>query len=141
MVTDRIEKSTEVHELDQVESTSAEGMTVEQVLSSLEIPEQSDYHGRIERLGGLTNRVYRLGDHVLRLPGPGTAAYVDRADEGVAASEAARIGVSPALVYFNCRSGVMVTEFVHDAETMNPAAFRNRADALDRAAQVLCHLH
>ncbi len=36
----------------------------------------------VERLGGLTNRVYRLRgldeETVLRLPGPGTEDYIDR---------------------------------------------------------------
>ena len=30
------------------------------------------------RLGGLTNRVYRVGDWCLRLPGEGTETYIDR---------------------------------------------------------------
>lgn len=38
-----------------------------------------------ERMGGLTNRVYRLGDQVLRLPGKGTEDYIDREAEAVSA--------------------------------------------------------
>jgi hypothetical protein len=51
--------------------------------------------GHAERLGGLTNRVYRLGDVVLRMPGRGTEAYIDRANEAVAARAAALAGSAP----------------------------------------------
>ena len=47
---------------------------------------------RPERMGGLTNRVYRIGDVVLRLPGRGTEAYIDRANEAAAARAAALAG-------------------------------------------------
>ena len=50
------------------------------------------------RLGGLTNRVYRLeaGDarYVLRIPGAGTDDYIDRKVEGHNARVAASAGVS-----------------------------------------------
>ena len=45
-----------------------------------------DYSGPIERLGGLTNLVYRVGTHCLRVPGKGTEEYIDRANEAVAAT-------------------------------------------------------
>ena len=37
------------------------------------------------RLGGLTNRVYRVGDLCVRLPGAGTEEYIDRGNEAAAA--------------------------------------------------------
>ena len=45
------------------------------------IPLLAGYDGPVMRLGGLTNRVYHLGDHILRIPGAGTAGYINRADE------------------------------------------------------------
>ena len=48
------------------------------------VPFLAGYHGRVERLGGLTNRVYRLGAHCLRIPGRGTEEYINRANEAVA---------------------------------------------------------
>ena len=54
--------------------------------------------GEAERLGGLTNLVFRIGDHCLRLPGRGTEEYIDRANEAVAAHEAAKAGVSPEVI-------------------------------------------
>lgn len=51
-----------------------------------------------ERLGGLTNLVYRVGDLCLRIPGAGTEEYIDRANEAVAAREAARAEIGRAHV-------------------------------------------
>ena len=56
-------------------------------------PPFATFVGVAERLGGLTNRVYRLGPHILRVPGDGTSAYINRTHEAVAAQEAARVGV------------------------------------------------
>ena len=70
------------------------------------LPPLPGLSGVPERLGGLTNRVYRVGDAVLRLPGAGTEAYIDRAAEAVAARVAADAGVSPAVLHADAASGV-----------------------------------
>lgn len=105
------------------------------------IPALSGYNGHIERLGGLTNRVYRLNDFCLRLPGKGTDAYIDRANEAVAAAEAARAGVAPEVVYTDAASGIMVTRFIAGAVTMTPEGFTNREGAVARAGASLAKLH
>ena len=105
------------------------------------IPVLAGHDGPLERLGGLTNIVYRAGGHCLRLPGRGTEAYIDRGHERIAAAEAARVGVSPALLHFDAATGVMVTRFVAGAVTMTPAGFRSRPGAPARAARVLARLH
>jgi len=98
----------------------------------------------IERLGGLTNRVYRLGEEpravVLRLPGKGTEAYIDRAAEAVNARAAADAGVAPRVLYFGA-DGVMLTEYIPDAVTMSPEAFATREGAVERTARALRRLH
>ncbi|MEH7828257.1 phosphotransferase family protein [Gemmobacter denitrificans] len=96
--------------------------------------------GQPERLGGLTNRVYRLGDLIVRVPGEGTAEYIDRKAEAVAARAAAGAGVSPDLVMADPDSGVMITRFVPGV-TMTPEAFRSRTGAPARAALALRQLH
>ena len=63
-----------------------------------DIPVLAGWQGTPQRLGGLTNRVYRLGDAILRVPGEGTADYIDRKAEAVAAQAAAQAGVSPAVL-------------------------------------------
>ncbi len=94
-----------------------------------------------ERLGGLTNRVYRVGGYCLRLPGKGTEEYIDRRNEAVAAHEAARAGVSPAVVHADPATGVMVTRFIPGTVTMTPENFRERVGAPARAALAFRRLH
>lgn len=93
-----------------------------------------------QRLGGLTNRVYRIGDAILRVPGVGTEAYIDRLNEEQAARAAARAGVSPEVIHFDAASGLMVTRFV-ESVTMTPDGFRSRLGSPARAALALRQLH
>jgi thiamine kinase-like enzyme len=112
---------------------------VRALLSS--IPALEDYHGPIERLGGLTNRVYRLGDTVLRIPGAGTEEYINRANEAVSAVVAARAGVSPEVLHADATSGLMVTKRVPNAITMTPEKFKHRLGSPARAGLALHKLH
>ena len=97
----------------------------------------------IERLGGLTNRNFRLdcesGSYVLRLAGSGTAEYIDRATEEVNARAASRAGVSADILFFDAQDGTMVTRYL-GPRTMSVEAFQDQA-ALTRAAQALRRLH
>ncbi len=99
----------------------------------------------IDRLGGQTNRVYRIADGndvlCLRLPGKGTEEYIDRRVEMVAARATAEAGVSPEVVHSDPVSGVMVTRFVDDAVTMSPAQFASRPGAPERAGLAFRRLH
>ena len=95
----------------------------------------------IERLGGLTNLVFRAGDYCLRIPGKGTEEYIDRANEAVAAKEAAGAGVSPEVMHFDAATGVMLTRFIDGAVTMSPDLFRERKGAPARAGEAFCKLH
>lgn len=97
--------------------------------------------GTPQRLGGLTNLVFRVGDYCLRIPGMGTEEYINRAHEEEAAREAARAGVSPEVLYFEASSGVMITRFVEGAVTMTPEGFRDRPGSPARAGEVLRRLH
>jgi len=105
------------------------------------LPALAGYSGSAQRLGGLTNRVYRLDDKCLRVPGKGTEEYINRGNEAVAAREAAKAGVSPEVLHFDAQSGVMVTRFVAGAETMSPALFRSRPGSPARAGQAFRKLH
>lgn len=101
-------------------------------------------NAQVTRLGGLTNRVYRVergGEAwVLRLPGEGTEAYIDRKVEAHNARAAQRAGVSPELLYADPDSGVMLMRHV-EGETMSPEHFRSVAGAPTRAAQAFKQLH
>lgn len=105
------------------------------------IPALAGDAGALQRLGGLTNLVYRTGDFCLRIPGKGTEEYINRTNEGVAAREAAKAGVSPELVHFDPATGVMVTRFLDGAETMSPEKFKARAGSPARAGAAFRTLH
>jgi thiamine kinase-like enzyme len=105
------------------------------------VPFLRGYDGPVERLGGLTNLVFRVGDHCLRIPGKGTEEYINRANEKIAASEAARAGVSPEVLHFDDRSGVMVTRFLPAVRTMTPETFRSVEGAPGRAGMAFRKLH
>jgi thiamine kinase-like enzyme len=118
--------------------TFEEEKTVREVLSA--IPMLRAHPGPIARLGGLTNKVYRIGSHVLRLPGAGTAEYINRSHEAASAKIAAEAGVSPAVAFNDPETGVMVTALI-DAQTMDATAFKMRFGAPARAGVAFQELH
>ncbi len=98
---------------------------------------------RLERLPGLTNRVYRVelpdGRFALRIPGDGTAAIIDRRVEETNARAAAAAGVAPKVIHFG-GDGVMLTRFV-DGEPLTQEQMSSHPGALKRVGQALRHLH
>ena len=60
---------------------------------------------------------------MLRIPGEGTEAYIDREVEAVNARAAAAAGVSPEVLYVDPARGLMLTRHV-EGRTMTPALFR-----------------
>jgi thiamine kinase-like enzyme len=96
--------------------------------------------GEPQRLAGLTNVNYRIGDYVVRLPGEGTSEYINRANEEVAARSAAAAGVNAAVEHFDASDGLMVTRFVDGAVTMSPDGFADLG-AVARAGRAFKTLH
>ncbi|TPL91260.1 phosphotransferase family protein [Mesorhizobium sp. B2-3-12] len=105
------------------------------------IPVLAGYTGPLDRLGGLTNLVFRAGDYCLRIPGKGTEEYINRVNEAIAAREAARADVSPEVLHADAATGVMVTRYIAGAETMSPEKFRDRQGSPARAAKAFRKLH
>jgi thiamine kinase-like enzyme len=99
---------------------------------------------RITRLGGLTNRVFRVelggASACLRLPGRGTESYIDRRVEAINARAAAAAGVSPDVLHAS-PDGVMVTRYLEGCATMTPELFRSVPGAPARAARAFRALH
>ncbi|MBN9414346.1 hypothetical protein ABS71_22820 [bacterium SCN 62-11] len=97
-----------------------------------------------ERLGGLTNRNYRLetpqGSLVLRVAGEGTADYLNRAHEEVNARIASRVGVNVEILYFDAADGLSLTRFLPQARTMSSEAF-GEARLVRLAGRLLRRLH
>src|SRR3546814_6718540 len=85
----------------------------------------------LERQGGLTNLVYKLafGDgrcFILRIPGQGTEAYIDRVVDLHNARVAAEAGVSAEVIYGDADSGLMLTRCIAGIVTISPAKLRER---------------
>ena len=99
---------------------------------------------KLERLGGLTNRNYRIdsphGRHVLRIPGAGTSEYISRKNEAHAARSAAKVGVNADVVYFDEATGVMLCRFVDGGITMNAERFKDLG-SVRRSAVALKRVH
>ncbi len=98
----------------------------------------------IERLGGLTNRNYKLetpkGSFVLRLAGEGTSDYIDRSAEFHNASIASRADVNAEIVHFNIDNGTMICRYIDNAVTMDQGKFRD-LDAVRRTGRAFRKLH
>ena len=105
------------------------------------IPSLASYTGPVERLGGLTNLVFRVGDACVRLPGAGTEEYINRAHEAEAARAAADAGVSPEIIHADPETGIMATRFIDGAATMTPEGFRADIGAVRRAGEAFRQLH
>jgi thiamine kinase-like enzyme len=99
---------------------------------------------RARRLGGLTNRNYRIdspaGRFVLRLAGEGTAEYIDRAVEEHNARVAADAGVNAEILFFDSSDGTMLSRYVDSSVTMDAQKFNDHA-SVARAARAFRALH
>ena len=102
-------------------------------------------HCSIERQGGMTNKVYLVATGgqsvIVRIPGAGTEAYIDRKVELHNAKAAWRAGVSAEVLWGDPDSGVMISRAIDDIETMSPALFKTRAGSPARAGKALGKLH
>lgn len=98
----------------------------------------------IERLGGLTNLVYRVGmdgaDYLLRIAGEGTEDYIDRSVEAHNARVAADAGVSADVLFFDEADGLMLADYIGGAATMNAERFQDTG-ACRRAALAFRQMH
>jgi len=119
------------------------------VLSALQnVPrlKQADMESfQIQRLGGLTNLVYRVdtGNELLivRIPGEGTEDYIDRAVELHNAKVAAEAGISAEIIWADERTGVMISRCIDAVVTMTPEVFATRAGSAARAGAAFGQLH
>ncbi len=100
---------------------------------------------RVERLGGLSNRNFKLvaGDIALalRLPGPASRTIVDRNAEVAAARLAHELGFGPSVVFADPQSGIMITRFVGDGLTLAAANLASDQRELVRVAETMARLH
>ena len=106
---------------------------------------QSVASARIEAVeGGLTNRSFHVTigaeRFVLRIPGAGTGAYIDREQEAHNAHAAARIGIAPEVIHADPETGVALSRCIEGGRVLDHRAFRDGA-LVERAAELLARLH
>lgn len=99
----------------------------------------------IERMGGLTNRTFRVegentDSYVVRLPGEGTEEIINRSDEKISTELAGNVGIDAKLFYFGENTGIKVSEYITDSRTMHPQDMQ-KLENLVLAAEVLKKLH
>lgn len=100
--------------------------------------------GPIEKLGGMNNHNYKIvtnkGAFVLRLPGKGTEESVDREQEYKNSLLAYSLGLDCETVHFDAQSGLKVTKYIDDAETLTIASAKREA-YMELMARALRTLH
>ena len=103
-----------------------------------------DRINNISPIGGMTNKNYKIEIdneyYVLRVPGNGTEEMISRADEIKNAVYANEVGVDSELVYFNEESGIKISRFIENAETLSPEATKKQNN-MTMVCEILRKLH
>lgn len=77
----------------------------------------------ISAIGGMTNKNYKVimkdNQYVLRVPGNGTEKMISRQQEVKNAAFAHEIGVDADLIYFNETTGIKISKFIENAQTLS----------------------
>jgi len=99
---------------------------------------------RIKRLGGLTNRSYKVTrndflEYLVRIPGEGTEHMINRLDEKKSTELACDLCIDSELLYFD-EDGKKVMRFIKDPLPMNEAVMR-KPENIQQAAKIFRKLH
>lgn len=96
------------------------------------------------RIGGMSNKNFKVTFegkcYVLRIPGNGSEGMVERANEEFNALEACRMGVTPPISYFNSSTGIKLTDFIENAETLTAVSIQSH-DNLKKIAEIYKIVH
>src|SRR5699024_3536455 len=107
----------------------------------LKDPKITDIH---RTPGGLTNRSYFVtvnGEKfVIRIPGHGTEALINRKEEKDNLLYATALGINPELIYFNIDSGFKITRKINGAFSVTPA-FARSGNTMKQIIHIFKHLH
>ena len=99
---------------------------------------------KIAPIGGMTNKNYKVivnnQAYVLRVPGNGTEEMISRKDEVKNAIYANKIGVDAELVYFNEDTGIKISRFIENAETLSPESAKKQ-NSMKMVTDILRKLH
>ena len=79
---------------------------------------------KIEPLGGMTNRNYLIfsknNKYVFRKSGEGTSEIISRSNEINNCKRIKELGIDANLLVFNEKTGVKITKYIENAQTLNP---------------------
>ena len=107
-------------------------------------PDEDISAAQIIQIGGMSNKNFKVifqgKEYVLRVPGNGSDGMVDRTNEEFNAIEGCKMGVNPAIRYFNPSTGVKLADFVINAETLNGATIQ-RHDNMRKVADIYRKIH
>ncbi len=117
---------------------------VRRQLARIEMFQGREAEAQIERLGGLTNLVYKISldgeAYILRIAGEGTDEIIDRVIEKHNARVAANAGMSADVLFFDASDGLMLASYI-PGETMSAEKFTNSAGSAARAARAFKIIH
>ena len=95
-------------------------------------------------IGGMTNKNFKIfidgKSFVIRVPGNGTEEMISRNDEIKNAIYANKVGVDAELVYFNEETGVKISRFIENAETLSPEGAKKQHN-MEMVCSILKKLH
>jgi thiamine kinase-like enzyme/choline kinase len=107
-------------------------------------PDKDIETAQIIQIGGMSNKNFRINfegnSYVLRVPGNGSEDMVERTNEEFNANEACKLGVNPAIRYFNTHTGIKLADFIENAETLNAATIQ-RHDNMRKIAKIYQTIH
>ena len=107
-------------------------------------PKEDIQSAEIIQIGGMSNKNFKVSlcgkEYVLRVPGNGSWGLVDRINEEFNALEACKMGVNPSIRYFSPKTGIKLTDFIPNAETLNAATIQ-RHDNMRKVAEIYKKIH
>lgn len=98
----------------------------------------------IQRLGGMTNRSYKItklddSEYLARIPGEGTEALINRLDERKSTELACKLGIDSDLLYFG-DDGKKVMKFIETSQPISSDLLKIREN-IKQAADIFRKLH
>lgn len=94
-------------------------------------------------IGGMTNLNHLVEvdgkRYVVRIPGNGTSAFINRSEELFNLKIGSSLGINPELIYFNMKNGIKITREVEQAKTMIHEEINQ--ELLEKVANIFRLLH
>lgn len=98
----------------------------------------------VEPAGGMTNKNYRIcvkgNRYILRVAGTGTEQMINRRTEMFNSAIASEKGYNVEVPYFNLETGVKISKFIENAETLTHRSIK-KEENLKQVTDILRNLH